>query len=52
MDYQEREKLNEILPEMDIVFLSALVPGKIAPVLVTEDMVKNETWFSDYRYFY
>lgn len=38
---KEREKLNEILPEMDIVFLSALVPGKIAPVLVTEDMVKR-----------
>lgn len=38
---KEREKLNEILPEMDIVFLSALVPGKIAPILVTEDMVKR-----------
>lgn len=38
---KEREKLDEILPEMDIVFLSALVPGKVAPVLVTEDMVKR-----------
>lgn len=38
---KEREKLNEILPEMDVVFCSALVPGKIAPILITEDMVKN-----------
>ena len=26
---------------MDIVFLSALVPGKLAPVMVTEDMVAS-----------
>ena len=26
---------------MDIVFLSALVPGRVAPMLVTEDMVKK-----------
>lgn len=26
---------------MDILFLSALVPGKVAPILVTEDMVKE-----------
>ena len=38
---KEREKLDEILPEMDIVFLSALVPGKVAPILITEDMVKR-----------
>lgn len=38
---KEREKLNEILPEMDVVFCSALVPGKIAPILITEEMVKN-----------
>jgi NAD(P) transhydrogenase subunit alpha len=25
---------------MDIVFLSALVPSRIAPILITEDMVK------------
>ena len=29
------------LPEMDIVFLSALVPGKMAPTLITEEMVKS-----------
>ncbi len=37
---QERSVLAEKLPEMDLVFLSALIPGKLAPVLVTEDMVK------------
>lgn len=26
---------------MDIVFLSALIPGKIAPILITEEMVKT-----------
>lgn len=29
-----------ILPEMDIVFLGALVPSKLAPVLITEEMVR------------
>ncbi len=37
----ERAALGERLPEMDLVFLSALVPGKLAPVLVTEDMVRS-----------
>lgn len=37
----ERQKLAEILPEMDVVFCSALVPGKLAPTLITEDMVKK-----------
>ncbi len=36
----ERELLAKVLPEMDIVFLSALVPGRLAPILITEDMVK------------
>ncbi len=36
----ERERLAEVLPDMDIVFLSALVPGRLAPILITEDMVK------------
>jgi NAD(P) transhydrogenase subunit alpha len=26
---------------MDIVFLSALVPGRLAPILITEEMVKS-----------
>jgi NAD(P) transhydrogenase subunit alpha len=38
---KEREKLREIIKEMDVVFLSALVPSKIAPILITEDMVKE-----------
>ncbi len=37
----EREKIAAVLPEMDIVFLSALVPGELAPVLITEEMVKT-----------
>ena len=26
---------------MDIIFLSALVPGKLAPIIITEEMVKS-----------
>jgi len=36
----ERAILAETVKRMDIVFLSALVPSKLAPVLVTEEMVK------------
>lgn len=38
---KERQIIAGVLPTMDIVFLSALVPSKIAPVLITEDMVKT-----------
>ncbi len=38
---KEREKLREMIKGMDVVFLSALVPGKIAPILITEEMVKE-----------
>lgn len=38
---KEREALRPVISKMDIVFLSALVPGKLAPVMVTEDMVKS-----------
>ncbi len=38
---KERETLLPILKEMDIVFCSALIPGKVAPILITEDMVKQ-----------
>lgn len=38
---EERAVLAEHLKNMDIVFLSALVPGKMAPILITEDMVKD-----------
>ncbi len=38
---KEREIIAKHVPEMDIIFLSALVPGKEAPILITEDMVKT-----------
>lgn len=38
---KEREILAKVLPDMDLVFCSALVPSKIAPQLITEDMVKS-----------
>lgn len=37
---KEREALREPVLKSDIVILSALVPGRIAPVLVTEAMVQ------------
>ncbi|MDY6122051.1 MAG: NAD(P) transhydrogenase subunit alpha [Porphyromonas sp.] len=38
---REREALKATIQEMDIVFCSALIPGKIAPILITEDVVKG-----------
>ncbi|MDD7257451.1 MAG: NAD(P) transhydrogenase subunit alpha [Prevotellaceae bacterium] len=38
---REREALTETIQQMDIVFCSALIPGKVAPVIITEDMVKG-----------
>ncbi len=37
----EREAIKDSLKDMDIVFLSALIPGKLAPVIITDEMVKN-----------
>ena len=37
----EREVLSEMVPKMDIIFCSALVPSRIAPVLLTEEMVAS-----------
>ena len=37
----ERERLAKVVPDMDIIFLSALVPGRLAPKLITEEMVKT-----------
>ena len=37
----ERNALKEIVPQMDIIFCGALVPGKKAPVLITEEMVAS-----------
>lgn len=38
---KERELLREIVPQVDIIILSALVPGEVAPVLITEAMVRS-----------
>lgn len=38
---KERAVIAEAIKDMDIVFLSALVPGKQAPILITDDMVKG-----------
>ncbi|MDD4108539.1 MAG: hypothetical protein PHH93_07455, partial [Prolixibacteraceae bacterium] len=37
---EERKRISEILPKADIIFCSALIQGKVAPVLITEEMVK------------
>lgn len=37
----EREKLRDIVSKSDIIFCSALIQGKVAPVLITEEMVKS-----------
>lgn len=37
----EREMLAPHIKEMDVIFSSALVPGKIAPRIITETMVKT-----------
>ncbi|MBS4026273.1 MAG: NAD(P) transhydrogenase subunit alpha [Clostridia bacterium] len=38
---RERESLKGSVAEADILILSALVPGKIAPILITEQMVSS-----------
>ncbi|MCL2496335.1 MAG: NAD(P) transhydrogenase subunit alpha [Clostridiales bacterium] len=38
---KERENLKELVKNADIVVLSALIPGKQAPILITEEMVKS-----------
>lgn len=38
---KEREVLAGVLKDMDIVFCSALIPGKVAPILITEKMVES-----------
>lgn len=38
---KEREILLGVAPQMDVLFLSALIPGKRAPILVTEEIVKS-----------
>lgn len=38
---KERAALKEYVSKADIVIASALVPGRVAPVLITEEMVKS-----------
>lgn len=38
---KERKILAEHVKDMDIIILSALVPGKLAPNIITEEMVKS-----------
>lgn len=37
----EREALRPLVAEADVIVLSALVPGEVAPILITEDMVRE-----------
>ena len=38
---KEQEALKETVANADIIILTALIPGKLAPILVTEEMVKS-----------
>lgn len=38
---QERDALQPLLREADVIILSAMVPGEIAPILITETMFEN-----------
>lgn len=38
---QERDRLREAVAQTDILILSALIPGKIAPVLIDSQMVRS-----------
>ncbi len=38
---KEREALRDTIKDMDIIFCSALVPSKLAPVILTEELVKT-----------
>ena len=38
---KEQALLQSLLPEMDVVILSALVPGEVAPLLVSQAMVES-----------
>ena len=42
-DYKKRQqaKLEEVMRQQDIVITTALIPGKPAPLLITEKMVKE-----------
>lgn len=37
----ERKQISDIVSRADIIFCSALIQGKVAPILITEEMVKT-----------
>ena len=37
----ERANIKDLVASADILILAALIPGKLAPILVTEEMVKS-----------
>ena len=40
---RQREMMKEVVAESDVVITTALIPGKKAPILITEEMVKGMT---------
>lgn len=38
---KEREKLKAMVPQMDMIVLTALIPGRLAPILITDEMLKT-----------
>ena len=38
---KERESIKGLVKEADVLILAALIPGKLAPILITEEMVKS-----------
>ncbi|MDD4752698.1 MAG: NAD(P) transhydrogenase subunit alpha [Desulfitobacteriaceae bacterium] len=38
---KEQGALKEVVADSDIIILTALIPGKLAPVVITEEMVKS-----------
>jgi NAD(P) transhydrogenase subunit alpha len=38
---KEQEAIGPLLEQIDVAILSALVPGEVAPILITEEMIKT-----------
>lgn len=38
---KEQEALKETVAKADIIILTSLIPGKVAPILITEEMIKS-----------
>ncbi len=39
--HKEQQTLSQSVSSADIIILTALIPGKVAPILITEEMVKS-----------